>query len=284
MSHLCKRKNLFYPAAFLIMFFCGCGGDDPVADSGELNISQVLKAGWRQFSIQDTESSIRNFTHVLNEEDVPADKKIQALYGLGLSYKFAAPKPDLEMSRKHFNSILQEYPDDNSVPWVMLELGNIAAKTGERSKARSLYERVLSEKENTAAADEAVLRLAQLYFTDYDSDEDYKGVDILKRYLEEKPDNPLARVMLFRVVYRLGETNQKYMESLPYAERLGEMKMFDPFRWGQQFWYLGQVYRLIAGNEERAAYWYQKILDECEFDQRRYSSRQMLEKIREDSE
>jgi tetratricopeptide (TPR) repeat protein len=254
--------------------------NDAVPDVVMEDKDTLLRTAWKSFSMMDTDGAANLFVDLATDEETKTADKQQALYGLIVCYEHGIPDPDFVKAMQYAEEFMEEYSDSDLAPWVMLEKGHIYQETGRPEKAREVYKKILDKYDNSHAIHETALALANSYFYEMDEDVAGNGIDVLKQHLKEYPDNKLKRIMLFRLSYRLAETELKYEKALTYAERLGELKMCDPFRWGMQFWLLGQIYNLELGNVDKAVYWYQKIIDECEYDQRVFSAKQMINRLK----
>ena len=53
--------------------------------------------------------------------------------------------PDLELARREFMLLLDQYPDNSKAPDAMYKLGKVYFEKGNREKAREYLDRVISE-------------------------------------------------------------------------------------------------------------------------------------------
>lgn len=242
-----------------------------------------LSEGWDRFANMGSDAAAVCFNMVLTSDRYSLSQKQQALYGLILTHEYYYPDAQPGKALTYIDSFLENYPDSKLVPWVLLEKGYILSRIStDKPEIRRVLQGVIDNYPDSEAIHEAVLALAHTYFTVNERQLADKGIEILKAHLEKYPESQLKRIILYRLSYRIAETNQEYAKALPYAERLGELKMCDPFRWGMQFWLVAQIYNRELDMPEKAIYWYRKLIEECKFDQRVYSCKKMIEKLQEE--
>ena len=229
-----------------------------------------LRKAWETFQSSDCKTAASLFAAVLEHDDGTDLDTVQALFGLGLSYRHLRPFPSPEKAHSMFSRIIEEFPEHPAVPWAHLELGKIARRKSadldyrdlseENAESRRIFRHILDQYSDSTAVHEAAIRLASTYFFESLTPEAHRGVEILEEHLAKYPGNPLEPVMLLRLQLWIFEIEQDYAKSVQYASKLGEMRMSDPQRWGRHFFHIAQTYRLGLGEPEKAARWYREII------------------------
>ena len=249
--------------------------------SSAAGMSDALRAAWTHFHAFEFEKALEVFEAVHRESTAPTDL-IQALYGIGLCHRYFYPNPDLNRAREVFLTILREYPDSSTVPWLQVELGSMFDLDDpvQRLEARERFETVIHEHPGSLAIHEAVLRLAYTYLTfETELDALWPGVELLEEHLGNCPDNPLAGSMHLRLDRFYFAYMQDYAKSEPHAVRLGQLRMEDPFRRSSQYWHTSMVF-IRQGEPRRAIFWLERLLDEAPLAREAFSARLLLERIR----
>ena len=249
---------------------------------------QELQQAWRYFHGGSLESAVSAFRAVGDAKDATAPDITQALLGLGYSFTHGRFQNGEQHAEHYYRRIIDGYADSPLVPWALLGLGNLlfekspsleeADFSGPKvERARPHYQRILDHYPNSGAAPEAALRLASTYFFGVLPEESNQGIHMLEEYLNAYPENPLRRIMYYRLSYWYSGILQDFEKSLHYALKLAEMKLCDPFRWSRHFWHVAETYRLAFGDMENAARWYRAILHHAPNSVHTYTARKRLE-------
>lgn len=253
--------------------------DKQAADRYGAELSQA----WGHFHLSAFEEALALFEQVASASDATPPDRIQALFGLGLTRSHRRPFPDPAGAEAAFREIIERYPDNATVPWAMIELGNLvnvkAAGHSGAAAARNWYRDVLERRPGSLAAHEAALRLANSLFYELEPPQSTTALQLLEEHLERHPDNPLATVMLFRLDYWYAQILLQYERALPFAEALSAAGMSDPFRWSRQFWHTAEIHRLALNQPQKAIPWYRRIVEETPGSIHSLSAKQMLDQL-----
>ena len=235
--------------------------------------SESLTEGWRHFHGGRSDQGRTIFENVLESGDATPADRIQALYGIGLCDKFRRPVSRPEAARESFQAIVDEFPKSTVVPWALLELGILERKKWadldhrgsghENDLAREYFRRILQDYPQSLATHEAAVRLASSWFFEVQPEASIRGVQILEEHLRRHPDNPLASTMHYRIAFWYLSVVQDYPKGVPHFVRQGEMKLCDPFRWGQNYWQIAQFLNDGLNLPEEAVPWYEKVIAEA---------------------
>lgn len=267
-------------AAVIFLFYRIIISEPEQVEPNQAVPNVLLEQGWDRFANMDSQTALLCFHAVMDSANASEAQRQQAHYGLILTHEYFYPDAQPHQALALIEKFRDTHPDSELLPWVLLEKGYILHRTSaDPQTVRTLFEHIIDTYPHSEAIHEAALALAHSRFTARDANLAQRGIDILKDHLQKYPDSELERILLYRLSYRLAETNQDYVEALPYAEKLGEMMMCDPFRWGMQFWLVAQIYNRELNDPEKAIYWYNKIIEKCDHDQRMYSAKQMIEKL-----
>lgn len=256
--------------------------------------SEELSKGWRHFHGGRSDQARTVFEGVLESRNATAAGRVQALYGLGLCHKFRRPVSRPDAARESFQRIVEEFPESSVVPWALLELGILARKKWadldhqgsghENDEARGYFLRILKDFPDSLAIHEAAVRLASSWFFEVRPEVSRRGVEILEEHLRRYPDNPLASTMHYRIAFWYLSVAQNYPKGVPHLVRQGEMKLCDPFRWGQNYWQVAQFLRFGLKRPEEAVLWYEKVIAEAPGTAMVLSARKELAQLREGME
>ena len=252
--------------------------------------SEPLAEGWRQFHSGRSDQGRTIFEEVLARGDATPADRVQALYGQGLCDKFRRPVPRPEAARESFRAIVDEFPEGTLVPWALLELGILERKKWadldhrgsghENDPAREYFRRILQDYPQSLATHEAAVRLASSWFFEVQPEVSIRGVQILEEHLRRHPDNPLASTMHYRIAFWYLSVAQDYPKGVPHLVRQGEMKLCDPFRWGQNYWQIAQFLNEGLNLPEEAVPWYGKVIAEAPGTAMVLSARKRLAQLR----
>ena len=240
--------------------------------------AQVFRDAWQAHRRGDSPEAVSLFESVLADASSSDAERVQAYYGLATVMTFGIT-PDKQRARELLTRIIDDHPGNPTAPWALLELGRLRAGPTPEAKQdeRDTYQRVIDEYPNSVAIHEATVRLAGSYYTELDPALVQLATSLLENHLSEHPDNPLASVMHFRLMYWYQEVDRDYDLGLKHSITLGEMKMSDPARWGQHMWSTAQTYRLRKNNPTEALRWYRKIVEEAPNDRMVGDAKQMIE-------
>lgn len=252
---------------------------------------ESLREAWETFQSSDCKTAASLFAAVLEQDDGTDLDTVQALFGLGLSYRHMRPFAAPEKAHAMFSRIVDEYSEHPAAPWAYLELGKIHRRKSadldyrdlsrENAESRRIFRHILDKYPDSAAVHEAAIRLASTYFFESLQPEAHRGVEILEEHLAKYPGNPLEPVMLLRMQLWVFEIVQDYEKSARYASRLGEMRMSDPQRWGRHFFHIAQTYRLGLNQPEEAARWYRELIEVTPNSRHVLSAKKILESMEE---
>ena len=128
----------------------GGSGTTPDSPAGNGQTAQALagesdayRSAYSLVRSQQFKDAIIAFNSFLRE--FPEGKfAANAHYWLGELHLVVVP-PDLEMARREFNLLLEQYPDNAKVPDTLYKLGKIYFDRGDRERAREYLERVINE-------------------------------------------------------------------------------------------------------------------------------------------
>lgn len=226
--------------------------------------SDELKEAWTAFGSLNMAEAIEKFEDINDAENAGEGDRVQALYGLGLCYRYNQPKEEKEKARQYFNQIVEEYPQNSVAAWALLELGimeNVYTLEG-KLEARRRYQQVLSSYPDSLAIHETALRLADTYLgKSMHPAEIEVGLSILEEHIEKYPDNPLVGSMHYRLGYFYFACRQDYEKSLPHSVANSTLRMEDPYRWSEDFWHTAMNFMRLNRVEE-ALPWFEKIANE----------------------
>ena len=251
--------------------------------------SQELEEAWLHFRRDDPASALKVFEEVASASDAPATDRMQALFGMGLSYEFMPPEPKAQEAKRAFQAIIEEFPDSTLVPWALLEMGKLSfRKTAnldywnnaiDNEEARTYFRRILTDYPDSVAIHEAAVRLANTYFFEVDRPESDRALEILQDHLELHPDNPLAPGMHLLLTIWYSNIAQDYEAAAPHAIRLGELQQSNPYRWSEVYWRVATIFHLGLGDLEEAAHWYGKLIEVTPDARQAFQAERELESI-----
>ncbi len=243
--------------------------------------SQILSQAWKLSRVGNVPNAIKRFTKVLEDPNANRDQKVQALFGLANVYQFSSPSQP-QQAQNYFHRIMTDFSGHRVVPWAMLRIAQLQNANDPEAvtKARELYQDILTDHYDSAACDEAVLSLAATYFAENDPQIVQLGLETLEKYLAQNPDNALVTSMLFRLSYWYQEVERNYQKALPHSLRLGELKTCNPKRWAMVYWGLGQIYSIQFGEYDKALPWYERIPVDCPRDYLTYPAQNKIDLMR----
>ena len=240
-----------------------------------------LTEAWNLYSALNIPEATRAFEGVRAAEGVRERDLVQALYGLGLCYRFHMRRPNIEEARVCFDEIASRFPQNSVAAWALMERGSLEDLETEagRVAARSFFRRVLEEYPESLAIHETALRLAGTYLgRTLDLELIREGLEILEDHIERHPDNPLVGSMHYRVGYFYFACLQDYEKALPHSVATSTLRMEDPYRWPEDYWHTAMNYMRLNRPVE-ALPWFQKILIDKPTAREALSAKQMIERI-----
>ena len=240
-----------------------------------------LTEAWSLYSALNIPEATKAFSGVRTAEGIRERDLVQALYGLGLCYRFHMHRPNLEAARACFDEIASRFPQNSMAAWALMERGSLEDLETEagRVAARSFFRKVLEEYPESLAIHETALRLAGTYLgRTLDPDLIREGLAVLEDHIERHPDNPLVGSMHYRVGYFYFACFQDYEKALPHSVATSTLRMEDPYRWPEDYWHTAMNFMRLDRPEE-ALPWFQKILTDKPTSREALSARQMIERI-----
>ena len=240
-----------------------------------------LTEAWSLYSALNIPEATRAFERVRTAEGVRERDLVQALYGLGLCYRFYMQRPNLEEARARFDEITSRFPQNSVAAWALMERGSLEDLETEagRAAARSFFRRVLEEYPESLAIHETALRLAGTYLgRTLDPELIREGLAVLENHIENHPDNPLVGTMHYRVGYFYFACFQDYEKALPHSVATSTLRMEDPYRWPEDYWHTAMNFMRLNRPEE-ALPWFEKILIDKPTSREALSAKQMIERI-----
>jgi len=243
--------------------------------------SEDLRKAWNAFGSLNMAEAIELFERLNNAPNAAQGDRVQALYGLGLCYRYSHLKEDKYKAREYFNQLVEAYPQNSAAAWALLELGimeNIYTLEG-KLEARRHYQRLLRNYPLSLAIHETALRLTDTYLGKIiDPTEIETGLSILEKHIDKYPDNPLVGSMHYRVGYFYFACLQDYEKSLPHSVANSTLRMEDPYRWPEDFWHTAMNFMRLNRVEE-ALPWFQKIVNESPCAREALPAKEMIERI-----
>lgn len=253
---------------------------------------EELQRAWERFHSGDPGEALERFQAVLEEESLPESSRIQARYGIGYCHRFMRPIPDEARAVAVFEGLLEEYPDSDLTPWLLLELGILSRKKSAdleyepnlavNARSRGFFERILEEFPESVVVHEAAIRLSSSYFFEVEREYADRGVEILERHLRRYPDNPLIVVMHMRLSVWYFAVHRNFEKSQEHAVKLGTLRLSDPFRWSRNYWHIAQTYRFAFNDPAAAAPWFRRIIEEAPKSPHVFLARKILRQIERD--
>ncbi len=171
----------------------------------ESELDGLLAGAWRSYSTGDWDIAVENFRRVA-QADVATDRqRFSAMLGLATTLQWR-PDPDLPAAAGYYER-LQELPVEGAGPLGLLGEAQIRRRTGRREEALETLLRLRTEYPESPEADESVIHTAQIYFSAEPDPKSVggfavpppertrKGMEVLRDWLERRPENPLAAVM-----------------------------------------------------------------------------------------
>jgi tetratricopeptide (TPR) repeat protein len=247
--------------------------------------SEDLRKAWEAYGVGNSNLASSYFQKVFDVEQSNDSERVQALYGLAVNAAYGTPERP-KKAKKYFKQIAEQYPQNTVAAWALLKLGQLEGTdtSQQRQIAREYYRRLLEQYPDSLAIHESVVRLAGTYFHELDPNLTEIGTEILEKHLEKYPDNPLASIMRFRLFYWYAEVEKDYDRAIKHGAKLGEMKMANSDRWGQQYWSVAQIYLYKLNEPQEALKWYKKIVDERSRDLFVFPAKQKIKQITEQLE
>lgn len=250
---------------FPVIIYADTSNSSVLNSHGEkYTIDDTLKSAWDAYFHANGAKAIKLFDQALSFPDRSDDKEVQALFGLGTVYAYAAGLTNIPKARNYFLHIIDNHPNSPCVPFAFLKLGLLEGRItpAERERARDYLLSAMQRDPNSLAAHEAVLRLSNLYFYEVDPALAIKGVEILENHLKQYPTNLLAYLMHFRLSYWYQDVYRDYELGLNHSLHAAKFGMSDPQRQCMVYWNIAQIYRLRMNKPEQACIWYKKIIIE----------------------
>lgn len=248
--------------------------------------SEDLRQAWEAYNLGNNTLSSSIFKKVFDADLSNNSERVQALFGLAVNAAYGTIERP-KKARKYFNRIVEQYPQNTVAAWALLKLGQLEGtdSTAQRQAAREYYQKILEQYPDSLAIHESVVRLAGTYFYELDPNLTKVGTEILESHLEKYPDNPLASIMRFRLFYWYAEVEKDYEHAIKHGAILGELKMSNSDRWGQQYWSVAQIYHYKLNMPREALKWYKKIIaDETPLNLFTFSAKQKIKEITENLE
>ncbi len=240
-----------------------------------------LTEAWNLYSALNIPEATRAFAGVRTAEGVRERDLVQALYGLGLCYRFHMHRPNFEEAQASFDEIASRFPQNSVAAWALMERGSLEDLETEagRVAARLFFRRVLEEYPESLAIHETVLRLAGTYLgRTLDPELIREGLAVLENHIERHPDNPLVGTMHYRVGYFYFACFQDYEKALPHSLATSTLRMEDPYRWPEDYWHTAMNFMRLNRPEE-ALPWFEKILTDKPSSREALPAKQMIERI-----
>jgi len=240
-----------------------------------------LTVAWSHYSALNIQEATRAFAGVRTAEGVGERDLVQALYGLGLCYRFHMHRPNFEEAQACFDEIASRFPQNRVAAWALMERGSLEDLETEagRVAARLFFGRVLEEYPESLAIHETALRLAGTYLgRTLDPELIREGLAVLEKHIERHPDNPLVGTMHYRVGYFYFACLQDYEKALPHSVATSTLKMEDPYRWPEDYWHTAMNFMRLNRPEE-ALPWFEKILIDKPTSREAFPAKQMIERI-----
>lgn len=240
-----------------------------------------LTEAWSLYSALNIPEATRAFEGVRTAEGVRERDLVQALYGLGLCYRFHMQRPNFEEARACFDEIALRFPKNSVAAWALMERGSLEDLETEagRVAARSFFRRILEEYPESLAIHETALRLASTYLgRTLDPDLIREGLAVLENHIENHPDNPLVGTMHYRVGYFYFACFQDYEKALPHSVATSTLRMEDPYRWPEDYWHTAMNFMRLDRPAE-ALPWFEKILTDKPTAREAFPAKQMVERI-----
>ena len=240
-----------------------------------------LTEAWSLYSALNIPEATRAFEDVRISEGVRERDLVQALYGLGLCYRYHMLRPNLEAARACFDEIASRFPQNRVAAWALMERGSLEDLETEagRAAARTYFRRVLAEYPESLAIHETALRLAGTYLgRTLDPELIREGLAVLEDHIERHPDNPLVGTMHYRVGYFYFACLQDYEKALPHSVATSTLRMEDPYRWPEDYWHTAMNFMRLDRPAE-ALPWFEKILIDKPRSREALSAKQMVERI-----
>ena len=145
--------------------------------------------------------------------------------------------------------------------------------------ARTWYQKVADKYPGQLIASEATLRIASTYIQTYEDDQILKGIDILKKWLAEYPQDELASAMW----QYLGDTYfypiEDYAKSLSCYRNAEQIGFIEKYRRGQVYWRMAVMADRFLNDREAAVEYYTKIITVAPTSGKAYESQLALERL-----
>jgi tetratricopeptide (TPR) repeat protein len=240
-----------------------------------------LTEAWSLYSALNIPDATKAFAAVRAAEGAGERDLVQALYGLGLCYRFHMHRPKIEEARACFDEIALRFPQNSVAAWALMERGSLEDLETEAGQvaARSFFRRVLEEYPESLAIHETALRLAGTYLgRTLDPELIREGLTVLEDHIENHPDNPLVGTMHYRVGYFYFACLQDYEKALPHSVATSTLRMEDPYRWPEDYWHTAMNFMRLDRPEE-ALPWFEQILIDKPTSREALPAKQMIERI-----
>lgn len=210
-----------------------------------------------------------------------------AVFGQAVCMHQSSPvtTANLQQAVALYSSLIERHPQGKYTPQAMMAMGRIDELVDylddvpDRAGAREWYAKAREAAGvNSDLAHEATLRIAGTYIQTFDHDQVRTGVKLLKDWLEEHPNNPLASAMWQyagdALFYPLGEKKvavAAYVE----ADKLG---LLEEGREGPLYWRMANLAEQV-GDEPRAIEYYTKIIVKTPTSGKAYESQLALKRL-----
>jgi len=235
----------------------------------------LLQKGWEAFKSYEYKNAERDFKELL-EVSQDLEKRAEALYGLGITNQFKRPvtPSTVRAACDYFQEIVTDYQGSKLHPLALLalarvyELESVDSPHEDLRKARLFYRRCTERYPDHLAGHEAALRLAETYTNTMDREQAAKGIEILKNWLAEHPDN-LLRGLMFKVAAdAFLFTLEDYRNAQDYYVRYAENGIYNRRKMGDVFWRIAFLAQHKTGDRDVAVKYYKKMVEDLDADTR----------------
>jgi tetratricopeptide (TPR) repeat protein len=282
----------------LIFTVLGAGCDREIQATSP---KEMIGEGWKKYQMGEFKFAIKAFEKSLEEPKITQDEKVQAMYGLAITWDLRRPDEDQPKAIAYYNQIIQLEPDSVWAAWsslAIVRMKHLAVrlpdmtlpKDSKENKAYQEtlekiyqdYQKVIDRYGQTKAGEEAVIYQQAIRTSRLTTEECKKTRDTLLTFIQKHPNSPYASAAwgLLSTCYTILNQPELKLQALINQNKTQVIDPSNPFfdnSW--LYWIIATVAEFEAGDFPTARVYYTKLITEYPRDSRIYLCQKALKRM-----
>jgi len=257
------------------------------APGGRMTPSFFNTRAWEDFRAGEFGAAVRGFNEAVAAAPAGSADRLQALYGLGMTWNLRGLGPDPVLAEKCFREVVRASPTGDVAAWSLLALARIrhAVPVGtepDYAAVRAAYQEVVTRFPLHPAGEEAFVYLQSTWVATLDPRDAGQALAALEGFIKDHPGSKFlsaAWSLVAECAATLGRPDDRLKAKIASLEAK-ELDPTNPYSDNAAlYWEIATIAEFEAGDFAVARKYYRGLVDEYPQDQRRWGARLALERL-----